>query len=105
MQLFLPFLGLGIAVRVYQIVTNSAENVSCGGTSGCGGILPEALGINLPPLIVFFANLAIMYCHIDHHPTIFIPIIGLWMGAWAAQLSGKAIQWLRPQQNLQHQHI
>ena len=54
---------------------------------GCSqGFLEQLTGIRLPPLVGIGANLAIFTCHIDHHPHVFIPLIGLNFGYKVGQL-------------------
>lgn len=86
MELFLSFFLAGVGVGVYQSFTSGPQEVCADGGSACSqGLLEQLTKVKLPPLISLGANLAITWCHIDHHTTIFVPIIGLSMGAWAAQ--------------------
>ncbi len=85
--LFISFFLLGIGVRWYQIRSGDCASVNRTGSSCSQGFLEQVTGIRLPPLISFAANLAVIWCHIEHHPTIFVPIVGISLGAWAGQHS------------------
>lgn len=85
-ELFLTFFLTGTAVGIYQyITTGPREETGHGGSTCSQGFLEQLTGVKLPPLISLGANLAITWCHIDHHTSVFVPIIGLGIGAWAGQ--------------------
>ncbi len=88
-ELFLPFLALGVAVGLYQYFSSTRDHADGSGGSGCSqGFLEQLTGVKLPPLLSLGANLAITWCHIDHHTSIFVPVIALSLGAWAGQALG-----------------
>lgn len=89
MELFLPFLLLGTAVGLYQHFSSTRDHADGSTGSGCSqGFLEQLTGVKLPPLLSLGANLAITWCHIDHHTSIFVPVIALSLGAWAGQALG-----------------
>ncbi len=84
-QLFLPFFLIGTAVGLYQYFSGERAQAVKAGSSCSQGFLEQVTGVKLPPLLSFGANLAMTWCHIDHHTTIFVPIVGVSLGAWAGQ--------------------
>lgn len=48
------------------------------------GFIEHLTGVKLPAPLSLAANVAILIAHIDHHATVFIPIIGISMGIRAA---------------------
>jgi hypothetical protein len=89
MELFLSFLLLGTAVGLYQHFSSTSNQANSSAGTGCSqGFLEQLTGVKLPPLISLGANLAVTWCHIDHHTDVFVPIIALSLGAWAGQSLG-----------------
>ncbi len=88
--LFLSYFLLGTAIGLYQyFYTNAAERIAKNRASTCSqGLLEQLTGAKLPPLASLAANLAVTWCHIQHHSAIFVPIIGVSLGAWAGQTVG-----------------
>lgn len=82
-QLFVPFFSVGLCIGIYSYIT---DEKSCNGSnqvSSCThGLLEGLTGVKLPPLISIVANIAVAVCHIDHHATVFVPIIGVSLGNW-----------------------
>ena len=50
---------------------------------GSPGYIEQLTGAHLPPLVCMGINLSAIACHIDHHPSVFIPATGLALGSWA----------------------
>jgi hypothetical protein len=89
--LFFPFLGggfiLGLAVH-YMQPKKESEHSHDHQTIGCSqGFIEQLTGVRLPPPVGLAANVAIAVCHIDHHSTVFVPLIGLNAGMWLAKLA------------------
>jgi len=85
-ELFLPFFLSGTVLGLYQYISSGPQE-KCGsvGSSCSQGVIEQLTGVKLPPLISLGASLAITWCHIDHHTSVFVPIIALGIGAWAGQ--------------------
>ena len=83
--LFFSSFLFGIAIGFYQerdySVTRRA--VTCS-----QGLMEQLTGTKLPPLVSLLANIAVAWCHIDHHTSVFVPITGISLGAWAGQTMG-----------------
>ncbi len=89
MGLFTSFFTAGVAMGLYQYLSSTHREAAAPSGSGCSqGFLEQLTGIKLPPLISLGANMAITWCHIDHHTSIFVPVIGLTLGDWAGQVLG-----------------
>jgi len=95
-KLFLSFFGGGVFLGIVTHITKKHE---CGDKhghedgGGCSqGFLEQLTGVRLPAPVGLAANVAITVCHIDHHQTIFIPLIGLNAGMWVGKLIAQAGQ-------------
>ena len=91
MELFLAFFLVGTAVGLYQsYYSNASERTASQSAVACSqGLLEQLTGAKLPPLVSLVANLAITWCHIDHHTSVFVPVVGVSLGAWAGQTMGR----------------
>lgn len=95
MPLFIPFFFAGVSVGIYNYIEEKyndekkhyceEEHKSHHSSSGCGGFLEQLTGVKLPAPLSLVANIGITICHIDHHDTIFVPIVALSVGTWAGQ--------------------
>lgn len=99
LELFIPFFFIGIAIGIYSY---TQDKKSCDhthpGSSCAHGLLEQLTGVKLPKIVSLGANLAVTVCHIDHHAAVFVPVVGISLGAWIgkmvahyAVLIGKAI--------------
>jgi hypothetical protein len=90
MNLFLGYFLIGTAIGLYQyFYTDVAERISKTRTSSCSqGLLEQLTGAKLPPLVSLAANLAVTWYHVQHHSVVFVPIVGVSLGAWAGQTAG-----------------
>lgn len=52
------------------------------------GFMEHLTGVKLPAPLALAANIAILVAHIDHHATVFVPIVGMTMGIWAGRTIG-----------------
>lgn len=86
-EMFVPFFLLGIAIGFDQsFYTEDNERTASQRTVSCSqGLLEQLTGAKLPPLVSLISNLAITWCHIDHHTSVFVPVIGVGLGAWIGQ--------------------
>lgn len=50
--------------------------------ASCSGVIDNLTQTQLPPVINVIFGAAITICHLDHHPTVFVPLVGLSLGAW-----------------------
>lgn len=90
MELFLPFFFVGMAVGLYQHISAQGEAGGPTGTASCSqGFLEQLTGVRLPRFVSLIANVGVTWCHIDHHTTIFVPIVGVSLGAWIGQATGR----------------
>jgi len=88
-ELFFPFFLLGTAVGLYTRFSAAPQRELCQASVSCSqGFLEQLTKVKLPPILSLGANLAITWCHIDHHTTVFVPVIALSLGAWAGQSLG-----------------
>lgn len=81
-QLFIPFFAIGVGVSIYEHYSGN-EREGCGDPTSCSqGFMEQLTGVKLPPLLSLMTNLAVTWCHIEHHTKVFVPIIGISIGAW-----------------------
>lgn len=55
------------------------------------GFLEHITGVKLPAPIGLAANVAIFVAHLDHHATVFVPIVGVTMGIWAGKQASPTV--------------
>ena len=80
--LFVPFFLVGSAIGFYQAVTSNDSERDHSARMGCSrGLMEQLTGIKLPRLVSLATDVAVMWCHIDHHSTVFVPMIALYSGA------------------------
>ena len=90
--LFIPAFALGtvIGVATYQKSVHSHKHSHFHGHSsdgGCShGFMEKYLEIKVPESVGFVAAAAVFAVHIDHHPEVFVPIVGVSVGIWAGNL-------------------
>jgi len=86
-QLFVPFFLVGIALGIHTFLKREASHVGHVPSIGCSqGFMEQLTGIKLPTALSLAANIAITICHIDHHETVFVPIVAISLGAWAGKM-------------------
>lgn len=90
MHLFLGYFLIGTAIGLYQyFYTDIADRIAKTRTATCSqGLLEQLTGAKLPPLASLAANLAVTGYHVQHHSVIFVPIVGVSLGAWVGQTAG-----------------
>lgn len=83
--LFGAYFVVGFGIGVFQHIQHSgvAKHVHAG--SCANSLLEQLTGVKLPAPISLMTNLAVTIAHIEHHSDIFVPIIGISLGAWAGQ--------------------
>ncbi len=80
--LFAASFVFGVFVGAYQSFRRAeGDRCSTEGASCSQGVFEQLSGVKLPKIIELIASVAVVLCHIDHHPTVFIPISGLYFGA------------------------
>ncbi len=85
-ELFVPFFIGGILTGIYSYMQNKNAVDITHRTSSCAyGLIEQLTQVKLPPAISLAANVAMTVCHIDHHATVFVPIIALSLGAWVGK--------------------
>ena len=81
-QLFVPFFFVGGCIGVYSYTKETKSCHDHHPASSCGGLIEDLTGVKLPPLISTIAGIAVTVCHIEHHASVFVPIIGVALGNW-----------------------
>lgn len=86
-ELFVPFFFAGACIGVYSCPQNKTPcNPSFPVSSCTNSLLEQLTGVKLPPIIALVINIAVTVCHIEHHTAIYVPIIGISLGAWGFRL-------------------
>lgn len=82
-KLFVPFFFAGVCIGIYNYAqeTKSSDHVHAG-SSCVHGVIEQLTGVKLPPIVSLAANVALTLDHIDHHSSVFVPIVGISLGAW-----------------------
>jgi len=84
---FLPFFFMGVCIGAY---TYTQDKKTCGRGhpvfSCANGLLEQLTGVKLPRLISLAVNVAVTVCHIDHHASVFVPVIGISVGTWIGNI-------------------
>lgn len=92
LALFVPFFLIGVGIAFYQRFSGQSAEALGGGAGGCSqGLLEQLTQTKLPPLVSLGANLAVTWCHIDHHSSVFVPIVALSTGAWVGRLIAQIV--------------
>lgn len=82
-KLFVPYFFIGMTIGVYSYLQNKKSSDHIHAASSCAnGLVEQLTGVKLPPVVSLAANLAVTVCHIDHHAVVFVPVIGISLGAW-----------------------
>ncbi|HRD56380.1 MAG TPA: hypothetical protein PLC42_08300 [Parachlamydiaceae bacterium] len=82
-KLFLPSFFAGISIGIYLYLKDKDSCLAKHASSSCAnGLLEQLTGVKLPSAVSLAANLAVTVCHIDHHANVFVPVIGVSVGAW-----------------------
>lgn len=87
LELFLPFFLAGAAIGIYQRFARGEGGARANATACSQGFMEQLLKVKLPPLVSLGVNLAITWCHIQHHTVVFVPVIALTTGDWAGQMA------------------
>lgn len=84
-KLFVPFFFVGVLIGIHAY--NNNENFEhFHSLSACGhGAIEQWTGVKLPVFVTIIAIVAENICHIDHHARVFVPIVGVTIGAWAGK--------------------
>ncbi len=94
-QLFVPFFFIGICIGIYTHITDKESCSPHHPVSSCAHSLLEQLtGVKLPPTISLLANIGVTVCHIDHHDTVFVPIVGVSLGNWIGKTAADSLSLL-----------
>lgn len=85
---FTAFFILGTALGINSYLNNkdSKEKTHKHGSSACvDGFFNEISGVKLPASALIVANFFITLCHIDHHANVYVPVAGIYCGAFAGK--------------------
>lgn len=96
LKLFVPSFFAGMCISVYIYFQDKKEAQCDSSVSSCAhGFVEQLTGVKLPAAISLAANLGVTVCHIEHHATVFVPIIGVSLGAWVGKLAFEQVDfWL-----------
>lgn len=87
-KLFVPYFFVGFCIGVYSNIQNEKSCDHPHSVSSCAhGLLEQLTGVKLPRIVSLAANIAATVCHIDHHETVFVPVTGISLGAWAGKIA------------------
>lgn len=87
-KLFVPFFFVGTGIGIYSYIQDSKVGGHVHPISSCAnGLLEQLTGVKLPPVVSLAANIAVTVCHIDHHSTVFVPVIGVSLGNWIGKMA------------------
>ena len=85
-RLFIPFFLVGVGIGIYNHFTQ-VKNPAKFHSAGCSqGVLEQLPGANLPGPLVLAGSIAVAICHIEHHDTVFVPIVATYIGAWLGKM-------------------
>ncbi len=84
-KLFLPWFFAGVAIGIYTHDKKLGHH-NHSGSSCASGILEQLTGVKLPPLISAGANIAVTICHVEHHKSVFVPVIAIMGGNWVGRM-------------------
>lgn len=90
-KLFVPAFLVGMVMGIYSQASadhcNDCHNKEKKnpGSSCALSLLEQLTGARLPVPVSIGANIAITVCHIDHHATVFVPVVGVSIGAWVGK--------------------
>lgn len=79
--LFVPSFAFGVLLGLLGVgesVPNYSRAKSCS-----QGFLEQTTGIKLPDSLALASGFAVTAVHVDHHPEVFVPIVGISLGMWA----------------------
>jgi hypothetical protein len=90
LKLFVPFFLAGVAIGIYSYNQDKDPCKKTHPTSSCAhGLIEQLTGVKLPRVVSLIANIAVTVCHIDHHATVFVPVVGVSLGAWIGKLGAQ----------------
>jgi hypothetical protein len=86
-MLFVPSFLIGIGIGIYNhIKREGTEEAHSHSHSSCAHeVFERVTGVSLPAPISLAAGVAVTICHIEHHAIAFVPIAGLFLGAWVGE--------------------
>lgn len=89
--LFLPSFVFGaiIGAVTYKPLSPSSHQHPEGTCSV--GFIEQTTGVKLPRSIALAAGFAVMVAHIDHHATVFVPIVGVTLGLLAGKTAARML--------------
>lgn len=85
--LFLPSFAAGIIIGVYTSQNTSSRHHHHPEGTCSHAFIEQTTGVKLPDSLALLAGFAVTAVHIDHHASVFVPIVGLTLGIWAGNLS------------------
>lgn len=80
-KMFLPSFLAGVGIGAYNYFY---DNEGCDHVHTFGSC-SQIRGVRLPAPVTIAINFAITICHIDHHSSVFVPVMGIQVGAWAGE--------------------
>jgi len=84
--LFVQFFAAGVAIGIYSGIKEQNKGGAVRPSASCTqGLLEQLTGVRLPAPVGLAVNVAVTVCHLDHHAKVFVPIVGISLGAWAGK--------------------
>lgn len=85
-KLFLPSFFIGCVIGIYCYIEDANSCDQLHRVSSCAnGLLEQLTGVKLPKIVSIVTNVAVTVCHIDHHSSVFVPVVGISIGAWCGK--------------------
>jgi hypothetical protein len=94
LELFLPSFALGVVVGILTPKhQHKHSHHSHKIEATCShGYIEQGTGIELPRPLALAAGFAVTAVHIDHHASVFVPIVGVTLGIWVGNLTAASFQ-------------
>lgn len=90
--LFIPTFALGTLIGMATYKESKHSHHQHKNSDSCGhGFIEEKTGVKLPESIALIAGFAAMAVHIDHHPVVFVPTVGITLGIWVGNLAAPTV--------------
>lgn len=91
--LFLPSFVVGALIGVvgHKTSTISHSHHHKVESSCSHGFIEQTTGVKLPQSLALAAGVAVMAVHIDHHASVFVPIVGVTLGIWTGNLAAPSL--------------
>ncbi|MBA3958079.1 MAG: hypothetical protein H0X51_06775 [Parachlamydiaceae bacterium] len=83
MQLFIPFFFVGMLIKTIQYQQQGDAILQGTDITSCSlSALEQLSEMRLPPMVSLAIIVATFVCHVEHHPSVFVPVTAIFLGAW-----------------------